>query len=104
MQRNGFYTHPENILRSMLADDDKSLRERAVTKILAMRQADSMKKIEKKDKEEAKKDKEEEEEEEEEEDGEEEDEEEETKETMKLMVTLSERKNKHINLKNLSRK
>ena len=38
IQRNGFYAHPECILRSMLADDDQSLRERAVKKILSIRE------------------------------------------------------------------
>ena len=37
IQRNGFYAHPEAILRSMLADDDQSLRKQAVEKILAIR-------------------------------------------------------------------
>ena len=32
IQRNGFYAHPESILRSMLADEDHSLREKAVEK------------------------------------------------------------------------
>ena len=33
IQQNGFYAHPEAILRSMLADNDQSLREKAVEKI-----------------------------------------------------------------------
>ena len=37
IQRNGFYAHPEAILRSMLADEDPSLRKQAVEKILAIR-------------------------------------------------------------------
>ena len=32
IQRNGFFAHPENILRSMLADEDKGYREKAVNK------------------------------------------------------------------------
>ena len=34
MQRNGFYAHPENVLRSMLMDDDVSICDKAVRKIL----------------------------------------------------------------------
>ena len=37
IQRNGFYAHPENVLLSMLADEDAMVRERAVDKILALR-------------------------------------------------------------------
>ena len=37
IQRNAFYAHPENILRSMLADNDKSLREKAVAKVIELR-------------------------------------------------------------------
>ena len=37
IQRNGFYAHPEAILRSMLADDNQALRQQAVDKILAIR-------------------------------------------------------------------
>ena len=37
IQRNGFYAHLEAILRSMLADEDPSLRKQAVEKILAIR-------------------------------------------------------------------
>ena len=36
IQRNGFYAHPEAILRSMLADDNQALRQQAVDKILAI--------------------------------------------------------------------
>ena len=34
--RNAFYAHPETILRSMLADSDKSNRERATAKIIKL--------------------------------------------------------------------
>ena len=37
IQRNGFYAHPECILKSMLTDDDQTLREKAVFKILQLR-------------------------------------------------------------------
>ena len=37
IQCNGFYAHPEAILRSLLADDDQSLRQQAVEKVLAIR-------------------------------------------------------------------
>ena len=37
IQRNGFYAHPESILRTMLADSDKSLREKGVEKIIELR-------------------------------------------------------------------
>ena len=37
IQRNGFYAHPESILRSMMADEDQSLREKAVEKIRSIR-------------------------------------------------------------------
>ena len=37
IQRNGFYAHPESILRSMLADSVKSRREKAVAKIIELR-------------------------------------------------------------------
>ena len=36
IQRNAFYAHPENILRTMLADSDKSNRERATAKIIEL--------------------------------------------------------------------
>ena len=37
IQRNGFYAHPENVLRSRLSDENVSFRERAVEKILSIR-------------------------------------------------------------------
>ena len=37
IQRNGFYAHLESILRSMLADHDQAIRERAVEKIWQIR-------------------------------------------------------------------
>ena len=37
IQHNDFYAHPKAILRSMLADEDPSLRKQAVEKILAIR-------------------------------------------------------------------
>ena len=40
MQRNGFYAHPENVLRSMLMDEDVSIRDKAVRKILEIRRGD----------------------------------------------------------------
>ena len=39
MQRNGYFAHPEAILLTMLADDDKETRKRAVATILAIRQS-----------------------------------------------------------------
>ena len=37
LKRNAFFAHQENILLSMLADDDKMVRHLAVSKILSMR-------------------------------------------------------------------
>ena len=37
IQRNGFYAHPENVLKAMLTDEDASIRQRAVEKILTLR-------------------------------------------------------------------
>ena len=37
IQRNGFYAHPKNVLLSMLADGEVTVRVRAVNKILALR-------------------------------------------------------------------
>ena len=36
LKRNAFFTHQENILLSMLADDDKMVCHLAVSKILSM--------------------------------------------------------------------
>ena len=36
MKQNAFFAHQENILLSMLADDDKMIRHLAVSKILSM--------------------------------------------------------------------
>ena len=43
IQRNSFYAHPECILKSMLTEDDQSLRERAFSKILEMRAESGLK-------------------------------------------------------------
>ena len=37
LKRNVFFAHQENIILSMLADDDKIVRHLAVSKILSMR-------------------------------------------------------------------
>ena len=37
LKRNAFFAHQENILLSMLADDDKMVRHLAVSSILSMR-------------------------------------------------------------------
>uniref|UniRef100_A0A8D9A187 Uncharacterized protein n=2 Tax=Cacopsylla melanoneura TaxID=428564 RepID=A0A8D9A187_9HEMI len=41
IQRNGFYSHPENLLLSMLGDDNKVQREIAYRRIMKIRDADS---------------------------------------------------------------
>ena len=38
LQKNAYFAHGKNILLNMLADDDKSIRERAVDKVLQTRQ------------------------------------------------------------------
>ena len=47
IQRNGFYAHPESILRSMLIHDDLAIREKAVEKIQLIRQEAASRKKEK---------------------------------------------------------
>ena len=76
IQRNGFYAHPENVLKAMLCDEDEAVRERAVKKILEIREESqsSMTIGEKKQSQERESEEEEEEDEEEEEEGEEEEE------------------------------
>jgi hypothetical protein len=37
IQRNAFYVHPENILVSMLTDEERSIRQLAVKRIIAIR-------------------------------------------------------------------